>query len=209
VRTYVYIDGFNLYYGALKGTAYKWLNVEAMISKVLRAGHCVNKIRYFTAKVDPRANDPDQPIRQLAYLSALETIPTIEVHFGTFLTRPVSLPTEESIQNPPLKFARVMRSEEKGSDVNLAAYLLMDGFEHGYDCAVIVSNDSDLLTPIKMVRNRLKKTVGLVPPRRRGSTEMKLSVDFVREIREHHLRDSQFPAQLEHGARRITKPVGW
>ena len=30
MNTYVYVDGFNLYYGAVKGTPYKWLNINAL-----------------------------------------------------------------------------------------------------------------------------------------------------------------------------------
>ena len=33
--THVYIDGFNLYYGALKGTPYKWLDLEALCRKLM------------------------------------------------------------------------------------------------------------------------------------------------------------------------------
>jgi len=33
-HTMIYVDGFNLYYGALKGTAYKWLNFEALFARV-------------------------------------------------------------------------------------------------------------------------------------------------------------------------------
>ena len=41
--------------------------------------------------------------------------------------------------------------EEKGSDVNLATYLVADGFRDLYDTAVVVSNDSDLAEPLKLV----------------------------------------------------------
>jgi hypothetical protein len=36
MRTYVYIDAFNLYYGALKGTPYKWLDVKALFGSILK-----------------------------------------------------------------------------------------------------------------------------------------------------------------------------
>ena len=34
-RTYVYIDGFNLYYGPVKGTSFKWLNVRQLCELLL------------------------------------------------------------------------------------------------------------------------------------------------------------------------------
>ncbi len=49
-RTIIYIDGFNLYYGALKGTAYKWLNLERYFT-MLRPHDNLHAIKYFTAIV--------------------------------------------------------------------------------------------------------------------------------------------------------------
>ncbi len=70
MKTTVYIDGFNLYYGALKGTAYKWLDPLALC-KIMIPDNEVTSIKYFTARVSPRPNDPDQPTRQNTYLRAL------------------------------------------------------------------------------------------------------------------------------------------
>jgi hypothetical protein len=49
----------------------------------------------------------------------------------------------------------IIEEEEKGSDVNLASYLLVDGFAGEYDIAIVVSNDSDLAEPIRLVRSIL------------------------------------------------------
>lgn len=59
----VYIDGFNLYYGAVRGTPFKWLNVARMCQLLLPDDQIVN-IKYFTAMVNPRPRDPDQRVRQ-------------------------------------------------------------------------------------------------------------------------------------------------
>ena len=72
--TNVYIDGFNLYYGSLKGTPYKWLDL-AELSSVLLPQDTISRIRYFTAQVNARPHDPQQPVRQQTYLRALPTIP--------------------------------------------------------------------------------------------------------------------------------------
>ena len=60
VATIVYIDGFNFYYGAVKGTPYKWLDLEALCRRLLPKDQIV-KIRYFTARVASRPEDPQQP----------------------------------------------------------------------------------------------------------------------------------------------------
>ena len=58
----------------------------------------------------------------------------------------------------------ILNAEEKGSDVNLASYLLMDGFENDYEMAVVISNDSDLKLPIRMTRTKLGKQIGVFDP---------------------------------------------
>ncbi len=63
MRTWVYVDGFNLYYGALKGTPFKWLNPIALATQLLPAGHVIERLKYFTAHVSGAA-DPDVPRRQ-------------------------------------------------------------------------------------------------------------------------------------------------
>ena len=73
MNTLVYIDGFNLYYGALRGTPYKWLDV-AQMCRILLPKHNITQFKYYTAKVSARPNDPLQPVRQQAYFRALMTI---------------------------------------------------------------------------------------------------------------------------------------
>lgn len=163
LRTNVYIDAFNLYFGALKGTRWKWLDLEALCRRLL-PGNDIRRIRYFTALVTARPHDPGQPVRQQTYLRALRTNPKITVHLGHFLSNPVTLP----LADDPMRFVRVLRTEEKGSDVNLATHLLCDGFTNDYDAAVIVSNDSDLLEPIRIAKNKLNKKVGVVSPQAEG-----------------------------------------
>jgi len=53
--------------------------------------------------------------------------------------------------------------EEKGSDVNVAAHLLLDVLGGAVDAAVLISNSSDLAFPVKAAR--LRVPVGLVNPR--------------------------------------------
>jgi hypothetical protein len=74
LKTYVYVDGFNLYYGALRKTQYKWLDLEKLCSVILK-NTAFEKIKYFTAKVSPRPNDPDQAVRQQVYFRALAIAP--------------------------------------------------------------------------------------------------------------------------------------
>ena len=139
----VYIDGFNLYYGSLYRTGFKWLNPHAFCQATFPADQ-INRIRYFTARVKARPSDPDQHSRQNAYLRALETIPDLSVHLGSFLSHVRERPLAPL---PGGKLVKIVETNEKGSDVNLASYLLLDAFKRDYEAAVVVSNDSDLVTP--------------------------------------------------------------
>ena len=58
MRTIVYVDGFNLYYGALKGTPYRWLDILAMSRKILSPKNQIAGIKYFTARVLSRPDNP-------------------------------------------------------------------------------------------------------------------------------------------------------
>ena len=60
MRTNVYVDAFNLYYGSLKGTPYRWLNLEALLRRLLIAGNQLQKIKYYTAHVGARPDEPDK-----------------------------------------------------------------------------------------------------------------------------------------------------
>ena len=89
MRTFVYVDGFNPYYGAVKNTPYKWLDISKMC-QLLLPKHQILKIKYFTARVSARASDPSQPTRQQAFLRALSTLPNLELIFGHFLANEVT-----------------------------------------------------------------------------------------------------------------------
>ncbi len=64
MKTNVYVDGFNLYYGCLKNTPYRWLDLDALARTILDAHHVIHRIRYFTALVSARPSNPGQDVRQ-------------------------------------------------------------------------------------------------------------------------------------------------
>ena len=76
------------------------------------------------------------------------------VHYGHLLSKTKRRPLAHQPASGP-RTVEVLDTEEKGSDVNLASYLLMDGFENDYEMAVVVSNDSDLQLPISMTRTAM------------------------------------------------------
>src|SRR5262245_21083869 len=77
-RSIVYIDGFNFYYGVIKDTSHKWLDLQKYF-KLLRKADDIQAIRYFTALVD----GPDRT-NQERYLRALTSLPLVQVILGRF-----------------------------------------------------------------------------------------------------------------------------
>lgn len=150
-RVTMYVDGFNLYYGLLvPNPAWKWLDLAAL-ARAIRPGDATT-VRYFTAKVRP-VPDPGPRDRQRLYLKALETLSDVSIHFGHFTTHPTRKALVHPAPGGP-RTVEVWKTEEKGSDVNLAMYLLLDGVDGRYDEAVVISGDSDLVGPVREANRR-------------------------------------------------------
>lgn len=201
------MDGFNLYYRALRGTPCRWLDIGQLEQRLL-CKHHINQIRYFTARVANRPNDPTKARRQEVYIRALQTIPNLSIHYGHFIKKTKSRP----LARPPKTGSRMVEirdTEEKGSDVNLATYLLLDGFDNEYEMAVVISNDSDLKLPIEKVRTRLGKAIGVYDPSRNRSFELSNATTWYRRLRQGALRSSLFASTLSDHLGTITKPAGW
>lgn len=208
MKTIVYVDGFNLYYGALKGTRYKWLNLWVLCNHLLPKND-ITKIKYFTAPVTARPQDPDQPNRQLLFLRALQTIPSLEIIRGRFLAHTIMMPLAQPTPNGP-KYVKVIKTEEKGSDVNIAAHLINDGHHGLYEVAILVTNDSDLVEPVRIVRNDLHLPVGILNPFVKSpSFDLRKHATFVKPIRAGVLAASQFPPTLQDATGTFSKPPSW
>ncbi len=211
MKTNVYVDGFNLYYRAVKGTPYKWLDISKVCQELLPS-HTINRIRYFTANAQPLPNDPNVPVRQQVFIRALETIPNLTVHRGQFKRRWRTLPLRHPVPGLP-HYVEVEYFEEKGSDVNLATYLLADGFNKDYEQALVISNDSDLALAITMVRGTLKFPIGVVnpnaDPKQFTPAELTQAATFTRRLRPSTLQRCQFPPTLTDTKGMFSKPPSW
>ena len=219
MKTNVYIDGLNLYYRAVRGTQYKWLDIDVLVKKMCPQ-NTICKIKYFTSIVSSRPNDPGQSTRQQIYLRALRTFPNIEIIEGHFLTSKVRMPLVTPSPKGP-NTAEVWRTEEKGSDVNLAVHLLNDAHNKDYEVAIVVSNDSDLGEAIRIVTQDINLKVGVVFPAgaidprtgtryklRKSQTLLKYA-SFIRQIRPGVLSLSQLPNTLTDANGTFHRPPEW
>jgi uncharacterized LabA/DUF88 family protein len=205
-QTNVYIDGFNLYYGALKNTPYRWLDPLALCG-LLFPRNSVNRIRYFTALVDARPTDLQQPLRQQTYIRALETLECVSVHYGQFQTRKTRMALAKPLPNGT-KTVEVLKTEEKGSDVNLGSHLLMDAFNKDCQVAVVISNDADLKEPVTMARS-LGVTVGIVNPHPKNKRSHDLEGNFFKQLRSGPLAGAQFAEELTDANGIFRRPSAW
>lgn len=206
-RVAVYIDGFNLYYRALYGTGFKWLNPNALAEKLIGEEDTIVSIKYFTAAIRVRNKGAASQERQQAYWRALRTIPTLRIFFGSFLPKTKLRP----LVSDPSIYVEIHDTEEKGSDVNLATHLINDAWKDMFDVALVFSQDSDLLEPLRIVKQERKKIVllawldGQAP-----NKKWYQAVSAIKHVTSSRLAASQFPEKMMTASGHyVYKPETW
>ena len=216
MKACIYVDAFNLYYGCLKNTAFKWLDISLLCRHEL-PGLQIEHIHVFAARVKARPNDPSQPVRQETYLRALRTIPNLTLHYGRYVEHPMTLPRHNPAPGDA-PFVRVVKSEEKGSDVNLASHLLLGAFRDHYEIGVVISNDTDLKEPVRLVTEEFRKPVIVLAPMRAPqpgqqsryvAQDLQSAATIAVKIDLASLPKSQFPNTISDAHGTITKPISW
>jgi len=191
-----------------QSTEYKWLDLERLAQRLLLKESIVT-IKYFTARVSDRLEDPHQSQRQDVYLRALRSNPRIEIFEGHFKTRKKPVPLAKANPDGSRDTVMAMVTEEKGSDVALGAHLVWDTCHGVAPIALVISNDSDLQVPLEMAME-LGVTVIVVNPHRHSSQSNHLHGSDRRNLRVSHLRHAQFPDQVDlGGGRSVSKPAEW
>lgn len=205
-RSIIYIDGMNLYNGAIKGGPHKWLDIERYF-RLLRNADDIQKIRYFTTRI----RGPRRPIQE-TYLRALSTLPLVDIVEGKFKMKEVHC----GYRKCTFQGDRIFRvPEEKRTDVNIALHMLDDAYNDRSDILVVVSGDSDLVPPVDMVKTLFpeKKIIVYVPartPERGAATELRSAADEDRTLPQAILKVAQFPREVPDGSGGyIDKPLGW
>ena len=195
----------------------KWLNVVALAEAALSSTSKIVAVNYYTARVSGRV-DPTAPARQHAYLRALESLPLVKIHYGNFpsyqkwfglVQPPMFRPKCTTPPDPTPQVAYVWKMEEKGSDVNLGVHLVRDAFLKTFDEAAILTNDTDLAEPVRIVAQELNLQVTLLTPESKPATSLARYASHVRHITPYLgpciLPD---PVVLANG-RKVSKPAGW
>ena len=120
--------------------------------------------------------------------------------------RLIDVPAQAS---PPARLLQVVVRDEQGSDVNLAAHLVRDAFQRTFEVAVLITNDSDLSEPVRIVRQEQNLPVGILNPHQQHSAELKRVATVLKRIRQFDLIASQFSPVLTDAKGTLHKPASW
>ena len=235
LRTRIYIDGYNFYYGCLKGTPHKWLDLLPLFenhilpSALLKDGdgHIRQSallpspsIKFFTAKIiESVARSTDSVSSQARYHTALRKLHDgrIELIEGYYAVNKMKVKVVDSDEpnRPPreCKEVQAWKVEEKQSDVNLALQVYHDAITGQIDHAVIVTNDTDIAPALAMIRAHTQVLMGVVVPTtdhtRPPNTDLvKLAHWTRRHINSSELAACQLPRVIP-GKRPTIKPDSW
>lgn len=216
LKTIVYIDGYNLYYGVLRRTQYKWLDVVKLFTEHLLdpVNSDVIAVRYYTAPIlEAMCDDTESPSRQRKYLQALTKLHTekLQIIQGKLQA---SQPKKRPVT--PIngyELVKVHDFEEKKTDVNIAVDMLADVWTGRCEQIVLCTNDTDqepALSKIKEHHPHIR--VGLIAPialqdNRYISKGLLKYTDWHKTISPTHLASSQLPEKIPHTS--IRKPEAW
>ena len=187
-RVKAYVDGFNLYHGLKQkhGHRYLWLDLEVLVSRLIRPSQQLVAIDYFTARV---RNQTTSERRQATYLDALAAHSRlVTVVEGRFQEK------NHYCRSCGNQWASY---EEKETDVSIAVTLVEDGAAHLFDTALLISGDSDLCPAVRSLRRACpdKRVIAVFPPKRH-SAELGRLADGVLRINDATIRQSQLPESV-------------
>ena len=235
LRTRIYIDGYNFYYGCLRGTPHKWLDLLPLFEKHILPSALIKdgdghirqstllpspSIKFFTAKIiESVARAPDSVSSQARYHTALRKlhdgrIELIEGYYAVNKLKVKIVDAEDPDRAPrECQEIQAWKVEEKQSDVKLALQAYHDAITGQIDHAVIVTNDTDIAPALEMIRAHTNVLIGVVVPTtdhtRPPNTDLvKLAHWTRRHINSSELAACQLPRVIQ-GKRPTTKPESW
>ncbi|MGL4771856.1 MAG: NYN domain-containing protein [Plesiomonas shigelloides] len=239
MKTRIYVDGYNLYFGCLKGTPYKWLDLIALSERLLARSGTRNAVldeqiavKFFTAEISEKAApDPNSLVDQRAYHLALHnhSSPRLQTIKGSYSISVGKYPRleedEYGHQKQPRDSSRVKvwKFEEKQSDVNVALEAVYDAItDTSLEQVVFVTNDTDIVPALKKIRahNELKVrnrvNIGLIVPANSGNADRRPNASLsdladwtIDYIQDAELAASQLPCRLRGSRTTALKPTSW
>lgn len=229
-KTAVYVDGYNLYYGRLRGSAFKWLDMPALFDALLNTQDptsVVEAVKFFTAPAlgSFASHGQDSVDAQDSYHRALahRHPRRFSIKLGNHSMDRKGALMPAFVDGQPYdrqRLTRVWRIEEKKTDVNIAMAMYRDACKGLFDQIVLCSNDSDAEPALEALREDFPAIViGLVTPVRppaEGSAQRRFSVSLAahahwtrRYILDEELAAAQLPDIVPTRKKPVRKPGHW
>ena len=223
MQTIAYIDGYNLFYGCLKGTPYKWLDVVKLCQRLLKEHNSeatLIQVKYFTAIVKGSLSKRKElsPQSQQKYHRALKALypePFLEIIESSYsLERSFFHPYEKPI--PLDTKVAVWRPEEKQTDVKIALHIYRDVAQSSCNSIMLFSNDSDLAPALEFSRQSHPSIeLGVIFPRKEDNerppnASLAEHADWSRlVIRDEELHSSLMNDMVPTSKKPAIKPEHW
>ncbi|MBJ7311856.1 NYN domain-containing protein [Rugamonas sp. CCM 8940] len=230
-RTAVYIDGYNLYYGRLRGTKFKWFDVVQFFESLLvqrDQNEVLEKVIFFTAPALATfaTHGVASVEAQSAYHRALKTLygDRVEMVYGNHSYDKNGSLIAAFVEGQPhdrSNRVRVWKLEEKKTDVNLAIRMYRDANKRLYDRVILVSNDSDAEPVLEAIREDFGSImIGVVAPirppvhgatihRRLSGSLARLAHWTMNNLSDDQLLQAQLPSLVPTKKKPIRKPAHW
>ncbi|GAA3954385.1 hypothetical protein GCM10022278_11370 [Allohahella marinimesophila] len=229
MRTACFVDGYNLFYGLLAETHFKWLNLPSLMTHILHVENpdsSLVSVNFFTSSVKPALASRGilSKEAQDTYLRALKAR-DVDVHIGRHQLEPGRAPRFVNKDTPPSRsdHVAIWKLEEKETDVHLAismyrlaarqASLLPD---QQIQQIVLVSADTDMAPALQALREDFDKLrIGVILPHREGIKRsapgsLKKYAHWVRQVVTiEELSAHQFPTRVPTHKKPAIKPDYW
>ena len=229
LRTRIYVDGYNLYYGCLKrrgssGSTYKAYFKQSYRPFCWKDGSPASfqfeglRIKYFTAPILKNfAKADDSVSSQFNYHEALrnhigEGIQVVEGYYDSNTARAHRFEKGKAARE--CDKVEIWKLEEKQSDVALAVHMVADALQNQIDHVVVVTNDTDIVPALQLIRAHTTVTVGLIVPAREAERRVNADLQNLAHWTRSHILDeelaaAQLPPMVRSAKRPLHKPLSW
>lgn len=230
MQTAFFIDGYNVFYGLLAGTPYKWLDLPSLLHAIAYENDPHSKvaeIHYFTSPVQPALATRGIQSKQAqdTYVKALK-VSGVQVHWGRhrldhrLAPRFVSSKVQASRQDQ----VAIWNLEEKETDVRIGITMYQMAARQCWgkqrsdhiEQIVLVSGDTDMTPALEAIREDFPHLrIGIIVPHRKGIERnppgsLKKHADWMRRyITPEELEAHQFPDRIHTRKKPADKPDYW
>ncbi|WP_311970458.1 NYN domain-containing protein [Pseudomonas baltica] len=229
MRTACFVDGYNLFYGLLANSPYKWLNLPSLLAHILHVedpANTLHGISFFTSGVKPAlaTRGIASQHAQDTYIRALKA-KGVEVLMGLHQIESGKAPRFIDKKTPPSRAEQVeiWKLEEKQTDVHIAISMYRLAVrqmtlpeEKRIQQIVLVSADTDMTPALRALRDDFPELrLGVILPHREGVKRtvpgsLKQHAHWMRHvITNDELANHQFPERVPTLKKPAYKPDYW